>query len=118
MAQLTLVNEEILHFFLVDQNLSKHFGAICNYLLLRDNEFAFNLGFGLSEAMEDTSTIQKHPTSLSRILKNAIHSSSAASVDPFASNVGFSINQLITGQQHCSDIMDVLKLSYNVEWPL
>ena len=67
--------------------------------------------------MEDTSSIQKHPTSLSRILKNAIHSSSAASVDPFASNVGFSINQLITGQ-HYTDILDLLVLSYHVEWPL
>lgn len=120
MAQLTLINKEILHFFLADQNLFRNLEAICNYILLKDNEFAFNLGYGLSDAMEDdTLTLQKHPTSLSRILKNAIHSSSAASVDPLASNVGFSINQIITGQQqHCSDIMDILRLSYNVEWPL
>ena len=32
-------------------------------------------------------------------------------------NVGFSINQLITGQ-HYTDILDLLVLSYHVEWPL
>ena len=120
MTQLTLVNKEILHFFLVDQNLFKNLEAICNYLLLKDNEFAFNLGYGLSDAMEeDTLILQKHPTSLSRILKNAIHTSSAASVDPLASNIGFSVNQIINGQdQHCSDVMDMLRLSYSVTWPL
>ena len=88
--------------------------------MLKDNEFAFNLGCGISDATEeDKLSLQKHPTSLSRILKNAIHSSSVAAVDPLASNVGFSVNQIISGQdQHCSDIMDMLRLSYSVEWPL
>ena len=120
MAQLSLINKEILHFFMVDQSLFKNFEAICNYILLKDNEFAFNLGCGISDATEeDKFSLQKHPTSLSRILKNAIHSSSVAAVDPLASNVGFSVNQIISGQdQHCSDIMDMLRLSYSVEWPL
>merc|ERR1719361_1322115 len=43
MTQLTLVNKEILHFFLVDQNLLKNLEAISHYILLKDNEFAFNL---------------------------------------------------------------------------
>ena len=89
MTQITVVNKEILHFFLTNQNLSGNLHAMCNYLLLRDNEFAFNLGGGLVEAMaEDNLTFQKHPTSLSKILKHAIHISSAASVDPLGANVG------------------------------
>ena len=119
MTQLTLINKEILHYILITENLYKNLEAISNYLLLKDNEFAFNLGYGLSDAMEeDTQTLQKHPTTLSRILRNAISNSSSASVDPLASNVGFCVNQFVTGQQHCSDILDMLKLSYSVEWPL
>ena len=120
MTQLTLINKEILHYFLINENLYKNLEAISNYLLLKDNEFAFNLGYGLSDAMEaDTQTLQKHPTTLSRILRNAISSSSSASVDPLASNVGFCVNQIVSGQQqHCSDVIDMLKLSYCVEWPL
>ena len=119
MTQLTLINSEILHYFLINENLYKNLEAISNYLLLKDNEFAFNLGVGLSDAIdEDTQTFQKHPTTLSRILRNAISSSSSASVDPLASNVGFCVNQIVKGQQHCSDILDMLKLSYSVEWPL
>ena len=119
MTQLSLINKEILHYILINENLHKNLEAISNYLLLKDNEFAFNLGYGLSDAMEeDTQTLQKHPTTLSRILRNAISSSSSASVDPLASNVGFCVNQIVTGQQHCSDVLDMLKLSYSIEWPL
>ena len=53
MTQLTLINKEILHFFLTQQKLFKNLEAICNYILLRDNEFAFNLGSGLAEALEN-----------------------------------------------------------------
>ncbi len=132
-AQLRVANAAMLNCLLVDSGLMAHFTALRNYLLFHDGEFAHQLSSSLfSEIRGAQSPLDVvNPSTLNRIVENAVLTSTFGSRDPLASNVGFLLRNPREdeddGEGNGSDVspsaltlsnaFDYLRLGYRTEWP-
>ena len=131
-VQSKLVDDALLNHMLVYRQLTCHFTALRNYLLLADGEFGRQLVSSLcqlGQTMDHPSTVasQLHshfrsgaplplllsPTALNKVLDTAISSSVLASADPFSKNLTFLLDQV--GQWNIG--IPGLSLTYQASWP-
>ncbi|XP_041460037.1 gamma-tubulin complex component 6-like isoform X1 [Lytechinus variegatus] len=118
-AQVWLVNQSILDYFLVDLRVDKHFTALRRFLFLQDGEFGQALCDQIFDKLAQCVHLQEllSPLTLNQILSRAIQLS-ASSDSEQADNLSFALKwHPSVFKPNAIDTLDCLELRYHVEWP-
>ncbi|XP_030829097.1 gamma-tubulin complex component 6 [Strongylocentrotus purpuratus] len=118
-AQVWLVNQSILDYFLVDLRIDKHFTALRRFLFLQDGEFGHSLCDQIFDKLAQCVHLQEllSPLTLNQILSRAIQLS-ASSDSQQADNLSFALKwHPSVFKPNAIDTLDCLELRYHVEWP-
>ena len=134
-VQSKLVDSALLNHMLVDRQLTEHFAALRNYLLLADGEFGRQLVMSLCQLAGQSTEhpaqlagqLHSHlqsggpaplllsPATLNRVLDTAISSSTSASADSFSRNLTFLLDTESDIRHHLG--IPGLSLTYQASWP-
>ncbi|XP_069123682.1 LOW QUALITY PROTEIN: gamma-tubulin complex component 6-like [Argopecten irradians] len=120
LAQISLVNDNVINYFTVDLDIKNHFDALRRYLFMGDGDFAQILSDILLEKLAHSPKAQEmlNPVFLTSALNKALKSSMHAD-DPFADNLSFALRYIPRVLiQNAHDTLDCLELRYKVSWPL
>ncbi|XP_060071739.1 gamma-tubulin complex component 6-like [Ylistrum balloti] len=120
LAQISLVNDNVINYFTVDLEIKNHFEALRCYLFMGDGDFAQILSDILLEKLANSPKAQEmlNPVFLTNALNKALKSSMHAD-DPFADNLSFALRYVPKVlMQNAHDTLDCLELRYKVTWPL
>ncbi|XP_021351064.1 gamma-tubulin complex component 6-like isoform X2 [Mizuhopecten yessoensis] len=120
LAQISLVNDNVINYFTVDMEIKNHFKALRRYLFMGDGDFAQILSDILLEKLANSPKAQEmlNPVFLNSALNKALKSSMHAD-DPFADNLSFALRYVPKVlMQNAYDTLDCLELRYKVTWPL
>ncbi|XP_022099325.1 gamma-tubulin complex component 6-like isoform X2 [Acanthaster planci] len=119
LAQISLVNQSILDYFMVELKIGQHFKSIRSFLFLEDGEFGQSLCDQLfdklSQGMRPNELLT--PIVLNQVLARAIQNS-ANRESQYTNNLGFSLKYLPHHfKPNAIDTFDCLELRYRVDWP-
>ncbi|XP_033725469.1 gamma-tubulin complex component 6-like [Pecten maximus] len=120
LAQISLVNDNVINYLTVDLDIKNHFEALRRYLFMGDGDFAQILSDILLEKLANSPKAQEmlNPVFLTSALNKALKSSMHAD-DPFADNLSFALRYVPKVLiQNAHDTLDCLELRYKVTWPL
>ncbi|KAJ8720198.1 hypothetical protein PYW07_012241 [Mythimna separata] len=118
--QLEVVNNSILTYFLVNQDMYEHLRSLKDYFFLMDGEFSRSICHNLFTKLVKTLNPQEllNFATLHNILDKAL-GSSISHVHKFSENLSFTITESPLSFQHSSpDVLQCLSLTYTVGWPL
>uniref|UniRef100_A0A2A4J6H1 Gamma-tubulin complex component 6 n=2 Tax=Heliothis virescens TaxID=7102 RepID=A0A2A4J6H1_HELVI len=118
--QLEVVNNSILTYFLVNQDMYEHLRSLKDYFFLMDGEFSRSICHNLFTKLVKTINPQEllNFATLHNILDKAL-GSSISHVHKFSENLSFTITESPLSFQHSSpDVLQCLSLTYTVSWPL
>lgn len=118
--QLEVVNNSILTYFLVNQDMYEHLRSLKDYFFLMDGEFSRSICHNLFTKLVQTINPQEllNFATLHNILDKAL-GSSISHVHKFSENLSFTITESPLSFQHSSpDVLQCLSLTYTVSWPL
>ncbi|XP_072181800.1 gamma-tubulin complex component 6-like [Diadema setosum] len=118
-AQVWLVNQSILDYFLVELRIDKHFVALRRFLFLQDGEFGQALCDQIFDKLAHCVHLQEllSPITLNQILSRAIQLS-ASSNSELTDNLSFALKwHPMVYKPNAIDTLDCLELRYHVEWP-
>nr|KAG5711382.1 hypothetical protein BaRGS_006079 [Batillaria attramentaria] len=119
-AQISLVNETVVNFFLVDVKMDEHFEALHRYLFMADGDFAENLTDILLEKLSSCHLPHEMltPVFLNSALTRALQLSSST-VPRHADHLSFALHYTPEFFRHnAHDTLDCLDLQYKVSWPV
>ncbi|XP_064606051.1 gamma-tubulin complex component 6-like [Liolophura sinensis] len=116
LAQISLVNDCVLGYFIEDLQIDKHFEALRRYMLMEDGEFALAVGELLFEKLVSPSRAEGWNTLFCQSVLNKACRLSINPDDKYANNLVLLLpHQLSTTSR---DGLDCFGLRYQVTWPL
>ncbi|XP_070192962.1 gamma-tubulin complex component 6-like [Littorina saxatilis] len=119
-AQISLVNETVVNYFLVELKIDTHFEALHRYLFMADGDFAQNLTDILLDKFSSCQMPYEMltPVFLNSGLNRALQLSAAGKTQ-HGDNLSFSLRYMPDFFMHnAHDTLDCLELRYKVEWPI
>ncbi|XP_072026264.1 gamma-tubulin complex component 6-like [Amphiura filiformis] len=119
LAQIGLVNQSMLDYYMVELGIDKHFKAMRSFLFLEDGEFGQSLCDQLFDKLAQGLRPAEllSPIVLNHVLPRAIQSS-ANRESEYAQLLGFSLKWLPPFfKPNAIDTFDCLELRYRVDWP-